>query len=198
MTTCLILAAGNAERHNGGNKPLLTVGKTGKKTLLARTIEKCEMWFGCRPFIVTHRQDVMDAAMGCTCWIPKARRWIVETLLCTSEAWPKDDRTVVLLGDVYYTKHAYAEIAIQSGLAAFGKGCDIYALCWRSISNECVASGLKQSVADAEARPASHGAGKLWKFVERNGIALIDFGDATTDFDSPQEHKRFIEKYASH
>jgi len=107
--------------------------------------------------------------------------------------------TVVTLGDVYYSGHAMAELLGDNSLTAFGKGCNIHALRWNSRHHGKIATELSKSVKSAEEHPKHYGAGKLWTFVTccNPEIPVIDFGDETTDFDSPQEHKRFIEKYAS-
>jgi len=195
MTTCLILAAGEAERHNGGNKPLLEVNG---ETLLNRTWRLCE---GHKRWVVTHRSDLVPLQDSeCPEWTgfsPSARRWVVETLLSSFDIWSNLDETVVLLGDVFYTESAMEKIFETKTTAAFGKGCEVHALRIQTEDYGKVVNGLRRSISDAEARPRTRGAGKLWLFVECNRIPLIDFGDETTDFDSPQEHKRFIAKYVN-
>jgi hypothetical protein len=194
MTTCLILAAGEAERHNGGNKPLLEVNG---ETLLNRMWRMCE---GYKRWLVTHRSDLVPpeySDWAANKFNPNSRRWIVETLLSSESLWKSSDCTVVLLGDVYYTHHAIATLFMDRDLNAFGNGFNIHAMRWNSRHNGFIAAGLSKSVMEAESNPRTHGAGKLWTFVECWQIPLIDFGDETTDFDSPQEHKRFIAKYGN-
>lgn len=196
MTTCLILAAGNSERHNGGNKPLL---KVNGETLLSRTFRLLD-FPNQRLWIITHREEIWDQFKG-WCWNPNARRWVVETLLSARHLWSENGSTVIALGDVFYTENAVNEMLNeQCKCAAFGKGCNIHALRWNSRHHGRIEKALSKSVEHAEKHPASYGAGKLWTWISsfEPPMPVIDFGDETTDFDSPLEHKRFIEKYASH
>lgn len=197
MTTCLILAAGNAERHNGGNKPLL---KVNGETLLERTARIVEMHSCYDNVLITHRHDLMDIEAFHEVFIPRKRRWIVETLLSARHQWNEDGDTIIALGDVYYTEHAVNEMFNPNWkCAAFGKGRNIHGMRWNSRHHGKIAFELEGAVERAEKRPNAYGAGKLWSFIAsvEPPIPVIDFGDETTDFDSPQEHKRFIEKYAS-
>lgn len=200
MTTCLILAAGEAERHNGGNKPLLEVNG---ETLLNRTIRllvRNTDWSVQNSnkqaiYCVTHRTDLDHK--GAAKFEPNKRRWITETLLSTVPLWRNGARTQIFLGDVYYTESAVRKVFQTCGPTAFGKGCNIHALAWCCDASAKIRDALTVFVENTEHYPRIHGAGKLWLFVERNQIPLIDFGDETTDFDSPQEHKRFIAKYGN-
>lgn len=195
MTTCLILAAGNAERHNGGNKPLL---KVNGETLLHRTLKLLDHAKRLKPIIVTNRKDLMDSEPDYPVFEPSGSRWIVETLLSTRKLWSQQGATIVALGDVFYTKHAMQEMFNPAWHGvAFGKGSNIHGLRWDSENSGAIANFLERSIKSAEEHPHSHGAGKLWLFVECAGLPVIDFGDETTDFDSPQEHQRFIAKYGN-
>lgn len=194
MTTCLILAAGDAERHNGGNKPLL---KVNGETLLDRTWRLLEE-HPCERWLVTHNAELED--LRPVTFRPVNRRWIVETLLSTRPLWNENHSTIVVLGDVYYTDYAVSEMFNDDlKYAAFGRGCNIHGLRWNSSHNAKIASELARSVKSAEDHPQNYGAGKLWTFVAccQPEIPVIDFGDETTDFDSPQEHQRFIAKYGN-
>lgn len=192
MTTCLILAAGNAERHNGGNKPLL---KVNGETLLNRTCRLSrEHSNGTHvEWLVSH----VSYGSGCMQIQPKKRRWITETLLSTHQFWSDVRDTIVLLGDVFYTDAAMEKVFKFKGTTAFGKGYNIHALKWSPQFNGAMKAQLEKYVSETEARPRTHGAGKLWRFVQSYGIHMVDFGDETTDFDSPQEHQRFIAKYGN-
>lgn len=195
MTTCLILAAGNAERHNGGNKPLL---KVNGETLLSRT-DRLLSGRASKVILVTHREDLWFSD-GKYPFIPEKRRWITETLLSARNVWNEDGSTIIALGDVYYTEHA-ADMMFDEDIrcAAFGKGCNIHGLRWNSRHHGKIASELRKAVERAEQHPNAYGAGKLWTFIAsvEPQIPVIDFGDETTDFDSPQEHQRFIAKYGN-
>jgi molybdopterin-guanine dinucleotide biosynthesis protein A len=195
MTTCLILAAGDAARHNGGNKPLLEVNG---ETLLNRMWRQIKEQNPKISWLVTHRaNDIGWGTVFHPVIEPKLHRWITETLLSTQDFWSDERDTVVLLGDVFYTDSAISKVFEFKGTVAFGKDCNIHALKWSPEFNGAMRDQLAKSVAETEAHPRTHGAGKLWRFVQEHGIHMVDFGDETTDFDSPQEHKRFLAKYAS-
>ena len=193
MTTCLILAAGEAERHNGGNKPLLEVNG---ETLLSRTCRLVQPHCQCF-WIVTHRTDMEDWQPLCV--NPKNRRWIVETLVSSMSLWSNTGSTTILLGDVFYTQFAIDMVfGTLQKITAFGHGCNIHAVRWFVDDNSYVSKRLSAERDYAEKHPRRHGAGKLWHWINCDPeIKVYDFCDETTDFDSPQEHKRFIAKYGN-
>lgn len=184
-----LLAAGEAERHNGGNKAALMVGN---ETVLERTVRLCAPWRHVFR-IVTHRPDISHPSVSSM--VPEGRRWVTETLFSTSRLW-QFMPVIVLLGDVYYTEAAIERIFSTGHTAAFGHDCHIHALRIQPESFNDVQASLKRCVEAAEKHPRHHGAGKLWTFVQCTpNTSTIDFEDETTDFDSPQEHRRFIRKY---
>lgn len=195
MTTCLILAAGNAERHNGGNKPFLVVNG---ETLLDRTSRQLKEMDQCALIWLVAKRDFEYHPLPR--YAPLSSRWVTETLLSTKSAWATHGCTIVCLGDVFYTQHAMNRMFDPNWTAvAFGNGCNIHALRWAPRNSSQMELGLKKSVEAAEKHPHSYGVGKLWTFVAalEPAIPVIDFGDETTDFDSPQEHQRFIAKYGN-
>lgn len=197
MTTCLILAAGDASRHNGGNKPLLMVNG---ETLLDRIWRQFGQFES--PKLVTHNSEIWPSSNPFCAdrFVPSGRRWVVETLLSSRPIWNENGATIILLGDVFYTEHAVDEMFNDDlKCAAFGKGCNIHGMRWNSRHHGKIALELRKAIERAEKKPNAYGAGKLWTFIAsvEPPIPVIDFGDETTDFDSPLEHKRFVEKYGN-
>lgn len=190
-----ILAAGKAERHNGGNKPLLMVCGM---TLLERTWALAEP-HSFRLTLVTDRSDLVPpTGLNSSKLIPALSRWTIETLASTQCRWSVEHPTVILLGDVYYTEAAIFQVFSTELTCAFGSGFNIHAVKIMPKQFALVSKTLRNSIDSAVAHPTQHGAGKLWLWLKCNpDIPVIDFGDETTDFDSPQEHKRFVEKYGN-
>lgn len=191
MSIALILAAGKAERHNGGNKPLL---KVGNETLLERMVRQIKphvetIW------LITHREDLTH--QDCKLFNPPSHDFICDTLHSSSLIWCLGSRTIVLLGDVYYTDNSMAFIVkYDSDVAAFGDGCNIHALSipyqhafWTSGQ-----LGLFRKCVHAE--PFKHKHGKLYAFCDwlSPRIKRIALDTDTTDIDSPLEHKRLLAK----
>lgn len=121
-TTAMILAAGEARRFNGVKKQLLRL--EDGYTIISRIIKQCQIR-GVEPFVITH-----DAEIGCVCqswYIPPKHSVTCETLLSTKPLW--NERTIVLLGDVVYSKKTM-DIIFNSnkGLRYFGDIYDIMAI----------------------------------------------------------------------
>lgn len=191
MSIALILAAGKAERHNGGNKPLL---KIGSETLLERTVRQIKPHVG-SIYLVTHREDLSHP--DCKSFKPPSHDFICDTLHSTSLIWCLGSRTIVLLGDVYYTEWAISFILHYANeVAAFGDECNIHALSipYQHAFWSAGQLGLFRKAAHAE--PAKHKHGKLYAFCDwaTPRIKRIALDEITTDIDSPLEHKRLLTK----
>lgn len=186
-----ILAAGNAERHNGGNKPLL---KVGDETLLERMVRQV------RPhvkaiWIVTHRNEIFHPQ--CNRMYPSSHDCICDTLNSSSLLWCLGSRTVVLLGDVYYTDTAISFIlGYDRAVTAFGDGCNIHALSIPYQHAFWVSAQLGEFRKLVRDEPAKHKHGKLYAFCDwvTPRIKRIALDTDTTDIDSPREHKRLLAK----
>lgn len=189
MISGLILAAGEAERHNGGNKPLLIVNC---ETLLDRTVRLFRKHCS-KLTIVTHRADI--AHPGCEYLMPSNRERVTNTLLSTRSLW-SDEMTLVLLGDVYYGDGApQTMLSSARGAEAFGEGCNIHGLTILAGANSYLAERLEQFCELVKKTPHKYGFGKLYAFVDWAAIPRRPI-DAV-DIDSPQQHKRLIEKYGN-
>lgn len=96
----LILAAGEGTRHPMNLKQLLMIKK---ETIIGRIIRQCRNR-DCEPWIVTHKREIGKIAkhLKINIFYPYERRWIVETLYSTRTMW--EGKTIVLLGDVIYSK----------------------------------------------------------------------------------------------
>ena len=111
----IILCAGEQTRWGDPNNPKQLVD-VGGEPLLARIVRQCRR-AGHEPVIVTHDERLLLSEKVYT---PGKRRWTIETLLSTRFMW--DDRTVVLLGDVIYTRDALDKILASRELfQVFGR-----------------------------------------------------------------------------
>ncbi len=188
MNVCLILAAGNAERHNGGNKPLL---KVGKETLLERMVRQIKPHVS-HIYIITHRDDLIHP--GCKVFAPKFRKTITDTLLSTTQLWSLTGTTIALLGDVYYADKAIDDIVNSTKfLQAFGHECNIHALAI-GFHGMFAAIGELTRFCQFVDDPDKYCHGKLYGFVRWASISTHRLDDLTTDIDSPVEHKRLLAK----
>jgi len=180
-----IMAAGKAERHNGGNKPLLVVEG---ETLLDRM---CRQAAGIRKYIVTHRDDLKNE--NANVLVPKSHDFFADTLLSTVPYWK--ERNIILWGDVYYTDEVMKEImAEERPLVAFGDNRDIYAAVFKM--SEPVDWWLTKYV-DA-VRNNRHETGFFRGLIFAGFSKFVRVTDGTFDFDSPQEYKQFLNKERRH
>lgn len=206
----LILCAGDGVRWNnylGCPKQLVPIRGI---PLLERTVAVCRRFVPDRPTIVA--VDERLQLPGLPFLSPARRRWIVETLAGTAEWWAQ--RTVALLGDVFYSERAIRRILEHPGdLVFFGRRGpsyysgkrygEIFALSWRTDVGKEVRRALAHTVAKAE----HGGSGKLWDLLK---VCREIFGghwglwheikDETEDFDSPREFRRlkwFYDRFGS-
>jgi hypothetical protein len=120
-TIVLILCAGDAIRMNGVQKQLLPIGQT---TILGRILNQMYQ-YDQRVIVVTHDPEI--ALLHDLAYNPENRNTTCETLLSTSKLW--DDRTIVLLGDVIYSREVLNEIVnCHESIKVFGNSAEIFAL----------------------------------------------------------------------
>jgi len=194
----LILASGEQNRwEREGNpntrKQLLGVGD---ETIIGRIVRQC-CSRGATPLVITHHADIMEATQSVPFWPVRPRRWTVETLLSTSDYWK--NRTVVLLGDVIYSKAVIDRIlACRDPIRVFGNELEIFGLSFSKPVWPNVAAALKIAIEHAK----RGGPGKLRKFYQAYcGLDLnsdkmenriLDFvchvTDYTMDVDTPQDY----------
>ena len=126
-TTVLILCAGKAERFNGHFKQLSTLGK---ESILGR-IQRQVQTRGLQPITVTHHMDLKRVSVQ---WFePEEYECTVDTLSNTRSLWA--ERTVVLLGDVVYSRAVMDYILhFDRDLVFYGDKWEIYALAFRKES----------------------------------------------------------------
>ena len=123
-----------------------------------------------------HRLVVGDTANGCS------------TMLDTESLW--DDRTIILLGDVYFT-----DITIKQILDYRGRFCiwwdrqDVFAASWGQDSNWMMRLLLESK----KFTSFSHMVNVLWSFGDQPGYGVCqDVCDQTQDFDTLDDYDRFL------
>ena len=155
--------------------------------------------------IVSHNEQLkMDS---CGFFKPSKKRWIVETLFASQPLWK--EKTIVLLGDVFFTQHAINTIInIKHGIHIYARSGaskytqshwgEIFALSFTKHDWHKVTTHAELTCHDAEAG----GRGKLWEFYRslagfpldqhmvENSI-FIPINDLTDDIDSPYEYEYF-------
>lgn len=159
---CLILAAGESTRWDGKNVGKHFVRIDGEKLIL-RTMRQFKKF---EPLMITRNQANAEAYKT-TC----------HTLLSTSRLWK--DRTIILLGDVMFTKDAVRKIIkCDEGFCVFGDTVDIFALSFTNYFHKLLEAALKESSGRL------HEVEWLCKNHE-----LID--DETQDFDCMHDYREF-------
>ena len=125
----LILAAGKQTRWEKKNpfgyrfKQLLPVGD---ESIINRIVRQCRER-GAEPIVVSYHEEIIQATDAATFLIPSyAAHWTVETM--QNSPWGTD-RTVVLLGDVVYSKTVMDRIfACKNPIRVFGHEYEIFAI----------------------------------------------------------------------
>jgi hypothetical protein len=149
----LTLAAGTQRRWKAAPDFRKQLVMVGDEHLLQRQHRQVQER-GHELVLVTHDTYIQGAAVKAgyrTLWQPKQRRWTVETLLASSERWPKRGRLVVLLGDVWYTDALMDALQrCPRPLAFYGNTAEVWAI--SATRKRFLRSMCKQTV-----RVAAHG-----------------------------------------
>ena len=195
----LILAAGKALRFNSTLKQLLPIGNELIVNRIIRQVEARNIF----PLLITHSQEIADAANIQICQKPKANRWTCETLLSTIEWWNK--RVIILLGDVIYSKAVMDRIInCQDEIRVFGHEYEIFAISFTSLVKVEVILALSEAIRHAMAG----GPGTLRKFYQAYcGLDLdsdkmedkiLDrvcfIQDYTNDIDTQEDYDNFLKQ----
>jgi hypothetical protein len=125
------------------------------------------------------------------------RRWTVETMLGTAPYWQK--RTIVLLGDVVYSKAVMDRIfTCRDSIRVFGNELEIFGVSFSRMDWSDIIGALETAITHAE----NGGPGKLRKFyqaycgLDLDGSdmekSIIDWvchvTDYTMDVDTPEDY----------
>lgn len=108
MTTVLILCAGESERWGEyGGTPKHFVRVDNGERLLDRTVRQVRSRLQVTPWIVSWA-DARYRLPGTRqeCIVPQPKRYDVDKFLSSESLWDPDGRTIVLLGDVFFTDAA--------------------------------------------------------------------------------------------
>lgn len=201
----LILAAGiQARWETDRNRPkqLLLIGN---ETIITRIIRQCRNR-GVEPLVITQNEAIQQA-VDAECVNPPACRWTVETLQNSPWGPPPwgDGRTIVLLGDVVYSRNLMDTI-FRGGpsIVVHGHLYEIFAVTFSRAAHQRVGDALYQAIEHAEAG----GTGKLRTLYQAlRGIPLDDDSiegellkcvdymvDYTRDVDTPRDYKELLNK----
>ena len=206
----LLLCAGSGDRwgdHLGVPKQLV---RFNKEPLLCRTVRLlAELNVVAHTYCVRRdeRLDVCDVSG----FEPSSAEFLVNTLLSTRHLW--DRETIVLLGDVFYTRRAMRKIvASKEPVAFFGRpGPSALARCDHGELFGLRFSADGACLVEQAARVVSSSAGdKLWGNLwdlyhtlvgipcgsggtESRFFVTID--DLTNDFDTPSDYEKAATRY---
>lgn len=208
--TVIFLCAGDGSRwgnYLGVPKQLIPFHG---EPLLHRTVRQL-IEFGHSSEIVCVSHDSRLKAPGTLFFKPVASRWTVETLISSRPLWR--ERTIILLGDVFFTgKSLHRILDCTSPVAFFGRpwpsvysGCDhgeIFA-----VSFSCDGIDVVLHRAKLVRCAAKNGSwGNFWELyhattgieldsnhIESHLFTVID--DLTNDFDTPKDYRRVFHRY---
>jgi hypothetical protein len=205
----LILCAGSGKQwgeYLGRPKQLIVIDNESLLDRMARLLRD----HGVTDIDIVSNDDRLRIA-GCGFFRPTRYRWTVQTLLSTRELWR--ERTLVLLGDVYYSEAAIRTIIrFKGNLRVFGrpgrssfthKRREIFAL---SFDSSCT-SDVVQSASVVLEHAMAGGMGKLTQLyrslvgfpLERydkyEREVFLTINDLTDDFDHPKQYDRFLRRY---
>ena len=208
-TKVLILCAGDATRwgdYLGVPKQLVAFNG---ESLLHRT-ERLLRSKGCRDISVISHDERLQIG-SCSLFRPERFQCTSETFLSTRSLW--SEMTLVLLGDVFYTRTAIDKItSYQEGIHVFGRrGAnlftgspygEIFAFSFDQDNASKILDNARRVCADAQAG----GRGKIWELYRAlAGFSLdshqlerklfVSIHDFTDDIDSPEEYERVAGKY---
>lgn len=209
VTSAVILCAGTGDRWNnylGIPKQLIEIGG---ETLLDRTIRLLKRDGVSDISVITNNQLLKRE--GIKTFAPEKYEWTVESFLSTRTLWK--EKTLVLLGDVFYTNKAMHRIVTSpNSIGVFGRSgaskCtfkttgEIFALSFDSSAIGSVIEHLTKARENAK----QGGRGKLWEFYRSLvGVPLkehkveskvfLNINDFTDDFDSPEEYRGVLSRY---
>lgn len=209
MTEAIILCAGSGERWGGYLGVPKQLVRIGKEALLDRTVRLLRENGVTNIHVVSNDERLKVEHVNL--FSPALSRWTVETLLSTRSLWA--ERTVVLLGDVFYSEDAMrAAIEFDGPVRVFGRsGPSWFTSCeWAEIfavSFTREAIGRIAHAADCALQAAAGGGkGKLWQMyysllgspmdehrIDSDVFFVID--DFTDDFDSPEDYDSSVRRY---
>jgi len=171
----------------------------GNESILARIVRQCRER-GVEPIVVTHKLEIAQAT-DAVCHIPTRNGLTVETFLSS----PWGERTIVLLGDVVYSKTVMNRIFnCRENIRVFGNEYEIYAISFM----DKVSAYVRIAIANAGVHASRGGPGTLRKFYQAYcGIDLDSDGmegivldrvcyiqDYTMDVDTPRDYKNLLNK----
>lgn len=208
MTNAIILCAGKGERwmnHLGLRKQLAPCGDTN---ILARIVEMV------RPrvdnlYIVS--ETPFDGIEEELMRRPDACRLVLDSLLSSKSYW--GDKTIILLGDVFYSSSCIDRMleCSSSEIQFFGRPrkskytakpwAELFGLVFPSQQSGELEKHASQVIAEEK---AGNGRGKLWELYRSlTGVPLLEHQieeshfrkviDWTDDFDAPEEYTKNLQ-----
>jgi len=157
-TSVFILCAGEARRFNGVHKQLLQIRN---ECILERIIRQCRDR-GIEPTVVSHHEVFRN--VDCRLIVPEVHRYTDETFLSTQYLW--NERTIILLGDVVYSKFAMDMVfADCKPVRVFGDQWEMFAVCFAESHWVKVVSALEHAI-DVAVETGVNGQGKIRKFYQ--------------------------------
>jgi len=109
-TVAIITAAGNSNRwgnHLNAVKQLAPIGSSGQ-TVIGRIVEMLRFSDVDDVFVATHDDKIIESVKNVKIIRPQNCKYLSETILSTHAQWA--DRTIILLGDVFFSEACFESI----------------------------------------------------------------------------------------
>jgi hypothetical protein len=205
----IILCAGRGERwgnHKGVPKHLVPVGD---EKLLDRTLRLVRM-HTFAPITIVSFDKAYDRKHCERFEPPHGPVDFTDTdkFLSSQSRWAETGRTVVLLGDVFFTESAIATIfEFEGSYRFFGRrehslftGCpwrELFALTFPAKDQAKLLAGMQAVKAKLVSGDLKRGGGwELYEHLHQNdGSHFTTIDDFTDDFDFPHDYERWLKRY---
>lgn len=188
----IILAAGQQRRFQDDRlKQLLPI--CDGECFLSRMIRQAKARRATKIWVATIHGEIMDVGResGASIWIPSDHKFTCSTIKSTYPLWT--DRTIILLGDVYYSKN-YMDMVfrfkagIKNDLTFFATPAEVHAFRVETSWHEEILKNLTGIVKKAKAQED----GKVRKLMEKFSVDhIFKNQDESTDIDTPKEYEIF-------
>ena len=201
----LILCAGDSKRWTWGGASKFHI-PVPKEALLRRTVRQCnDLWgFSEEVVVVSHLPGIDSALVGVdySLFDPPERAYTCQTLESTRSLWK--ERTIVLLGDVYYTDKTIRRIYKNwFKFSFYGNVAQREIFSFSFTDRNLVSKALRK----VSVRVLTGHHGQLWQlFYVLNGIradehppcitfrSFFPVVDITQDFDTVADYLEFLER----
>lgn len=169
QTAAIILAAGKHERWGDHPKQLVSIDSCGR-SVIGRTIDMLSKAGIEEVYVVTHSAEIIKAVGQTKIIRPETCDYLTDSILSSRQRWT--ERTIILLGDVYFSDGCFDKVLnCREEIKFFGvnrfnrtvrdetKKGELYALIFDVSARDIIEENLKKTSALAKRRDENN----LWR-----------------------------------